>query len=293
MGKEQPQLALIGQMFASPSQFKSATSSAYPSDIAYLSSPDNDTPNQRWLALSISLGRAYLTGDKIAIDAAVAACLALYAQMAKFGHQAIGSGYGNEQCCPDPHWELWASAHAYILYVAMLLAHQQLASASTNYWANHVSACRAFMTPAGVRCPCARAIYTLAKGAVTTDPKPSWVGASRLYAMMIGLADAAAKPKYGNLSSGMQIAYDIMETVQSHRDDVAQIVALSKTLPLKLWIPVRRWVVDGLSTMAYSRAEPQNDPCMWMKVDITGEITASSNTLDNFQAPAGEPVIIG
>jgi hypothetical protein len=243
------------------------------------------SPNQRWLGYALKLEVDPLAG--------VASCLALYDTMTKVGHQAVGSGYGNEQGAPDPHTSLWAAAHGYILWWAQQHRHSALLLAAIDYWADHLAMCREFMTPAGVRMPCARAIFTLAKGQATTSPRPSWVVDSRLYGMITGMDDAAAIAKYGKVAIGdpAHVALDLMRACYTFFVDIR---AKAATAQVRLGVPIRRWTLPDGFDAAMVEDQPMNDRMSWIAVDKAGGILNSGNTLAvNFHEPAFAPDVIG
>lgn len=273
MGIEHPQIVAVARLAAG--------------DATYVPTPDlmdpgGKTPNQRWLALSIALtwsrfgrGRSPL----ISRAAAVAEVTTAFRGMRAVGHQAVATGYGCEQGCPDPHAGLWMGAMATIFREAHLLNEDDVLDDVVRYFADHVNMLGAFWTPAGPRLPCSRA---------AADPgqalRPNWTVDSWAYAMIHDLpVTGLGKP------DGMTLG--ILRTCADH---FPAIVAMSKVQVLKLASPIRRWArPEGGFVAAFEQATPMNDPLAWIVVDATGAVLDAGRTLDGFTVPSGLFNLVG
>jgi hypothetical protein len=272
MGIEHPQMDAVTALFSSaPAGF---------APTADLLTPQAKTPNQRALAAALALAWAPRNQPPlVSLDTAVAQTRDLFRAMAINGHQAVGQNYGCEEGAPDPHSALWLGALATILREARRQGIADLLDAALGYFADHLAMNRAFWTPAGIRMPCARAKV------VGNQPlRPNWTVDSAAYAMICGLPTTGlGRPDPAPL-----------RVLQDSATLFPTILGRSQTTVLKLAVPIRRWPrAEGGFLAAMVEDVPMNDRCSWLIVDANGTILDAGNTLGTFQAPAGDPVVIG
>lgn len=242
------------------------------------------TANQKWLAAALKLTWFRMNNGRLPSSSrvqAIADCMNLFSAMEKFGHMAVGGTYGNEQGAPDPHSTLWLAALATVLRESRLQAIPDLTESAVNFFGDHAALIEFFWTPAGCRMPCARA-----KAPSAMALKPNWTEDSWWRSKLGGVsAVALLKPQDKEVIALTGAAQEGLEV---------DIVTRANKRLVKLVLPINKWTnADGGFTAAFTTQTPLNDPCAWLTVDASGEITASGRQLGEFTPPEGVPEVIG